>query len=69
MMISLPRDLPNIRQIEEELTQPQHKTSGTGKTMVDKQPDGARSPNLADAINMAYFPALRGSTYSIDGIF
>lgn len=56
MLISLPRDLPNLGQIEEELTQPQHKTSGTGKTMVDKQPDGARSPNLADAINMAFFP-------------
>lgn len=69
MMISLPRDLPNIRQIEEELTQPQHKTSGTGKTMVDKQPDGARSPNLADAINMAFFPAKTGSSYSLDNIF
>lgn len=69
MMISLPRDLSNIRQIEEELTQPQHKTSGTGKTMVDKQPDGSRSPNLADAINMAFFPANTGSSYSIDNIF
>jgi len=55
-MISIPADLPNLMQIEEELTQPQHKTSATGKTMVDKQPDGARSPNLADAICMAFFP-------------
>lgn len=69
MMISLPRDLSNIRQIEEELTQPQHKTSGTGKTMVDKQPDGSRSPNLADAINMAFFPAKTGSTYDIRNFF
>jgi len=57
MLISLPSNLPNIGQIEEELTQPQHKTSATGKTMVDKQPDGARSPNLADAIVMAFWPA------------
>ena len=65
MMISLPRDLPNLRQIEDELTQPQHKTSGTGKTMVDKQPDNARSPNLADSINMAFFPCMGASlTYS-----
>ncbi|MGB0854664.1 MAG: PBSX family phage terminase large subunit [Pikeienuella sp.] len=65
MLISIPRDLPNISQIEEELTQPQHKTSGTGKTMVDKQPDNARSPNLADAINMAFFPAAGASlTYA-----
>ncbi|WP_226780333.1 PBSX family phage terminase large subunit [Oceaniglobus trochenteri] len=65
MMIDLPADLPNLAQIEEELTQPQHKTSGTGKTMVDKQPDGARSPNLADAINMAFFPCMAATlTYT-----
>lgn len=56
MLISLPREAANLGQIEEELTQPQHKTSATGKTMVDKQPDGARSPNLADAIVMAFWP-------------
>jgi phage terminase large subunit len=55
-LISIPRDLPNLQQLEGELTQPQHKTSATGKTMVDKQPDGASSPNLADAVVMAYFP-------------
>ena len=58
MLISISRDLPNLMQIEEELTQPQHKTSATGKTMVDKQPDGARSPNLADAVVMAFWPII-----------
>lgn len=61
-LISIPRGLPNLTQIEEELTQPQHKTSATGKTMVDKQPDGARSPNLADAVVMAFWP-IRPSGY------
>lgn len=56
MLISLPSDAPWLVQLEEELTQPQHKTSGTGKTMVDKQPDGARSPNMADAVMMAFWP-------------
>ena len=56
MLISIPRDLPNLLQLEQEITQPQHKTSATGKTMVDKQPDDARSPNLADAVVMAYYP-------------
>jgi len=56
MLISIPRDLPNLQQLEQEITQPQHKTSATGKTMVDKQPDNARSPNLADAVVMAYYP-------------
>lgn len=56
MLISIPRGLKNLQQIEDEITQPQHKASGTGKTMVDKQPDNSRSPNLADAIMMAFFP-------------
>ena len=67
MLISLPRNLPNIGQIEEELTQPQHKTSATGKTMVDKQPDGARSPNLADAIVMAFWPCST-KTFNLAGM-
>lgn len=61
MLISIPRDLPNLTQLEGELTQPQHKTSATGKTMVDKQPDGAASPNLADAVVMAFFPITKQS--------
>jgi len=66
MLISLPRNLKNIDQIEEELTQPHHGTSGTGKTMVDKQPNGSRSPNLADAINMAFYPCA-GANNSWEG--
>lgn len=58
MLISIRADLPHLAQVEEELTQPQHKPSATGKVMVDKQPDGAASPNLADAIVMAYWPVV-----------
>lgn len=67
MLVSLRRNMPNLIQIEEELTQPQHKPSGTGKTMVDKQPDDARSPNLADAIVMAFFPCMQ--TLPTAGVF
>ncbi|WP_425070656.1 PBSX family phage terminase large subunit [Sagittula sp. S175] len=56
-LISIPADLPGLVQLEDELSQPQHKASGRGKTMVDKQPDGAKSPNMADAVVMAFFPA------------
>lgn len=55
-LICIPADLPGLAQLEEELTQPQHKTSATGKTMVDKQPDDSRSPNMADAVVMAFWP-------------
>ena len=56
MLISIPRDLPKLRELQDELSQPQHKLSATGKTMVDKSPDGAKSPNRADAVMMAYHP-------------
>ena len=56
MLASFPRDLPHLDQLLDELGQPQQKTSGTGKTMVDKQPDDSSSPNLADAVVIAYFP-------------
>lgn len=55
-VISIHEGLPNLAQLEEELSQPQHKASGRGKTMVDKQPDGAKSPNMADSVVMAYWP-------------
>ncbi|UAB76973.1 PBSX family phage terminase large subunit [Erythrobacter sp. SCSIO 43205] len=56
MLVSFPPDLPHLEQLLDELGQPQQKTSGTGKTMVDKQPDDSASPNLADSVVMAYFP-------------
>ena len=68
MLISIPRSLPNLLQLEEEITQPQHKASGTGKTMVDKQPNGTSSPNLGDSVVMAYFP-VASSIYSLTGVF
>jgi phage terminase large subunit len=67
-LISIPRGLKNLQQIETELSQPQHKPSATGKTMVDKQPDGAKSPNLADSIVMAYYP-IHKPPMSYTGIF
>jgi len=64
-LISLPADLPYLQQLCEEISQPEQKPSATGKVMVDKQPDGARSPNLADSVVMAYWPA-RQAGYSLD---
>lgn len=55
-LISLPSDLPALRQIEKELSQPTASRSARLKLMVDKAPDGARSPNMGDAIMMAYWP-------------
>ena len=55
-LISLPSDLPTIRKVEKELAQPTSGQSASLKMMVNKKPPGTRSPNLADAIVMAFWP-------------
>jgi phage terminase large subunit len=42
-----------------ELSQPTFTKSKTGKLMIDKKPDSTRSPNLADAVMMAFSPKER----------
>jgi len=56
-LISIRSDIPLLRQIEKELCQATMTMSPkTNKLVVDKSPDGTRSPNVADAIVMCYFP-------------
>lgn len=58
MLFSISRKIPPaiLAKLQDELSQPQQKLSATGKTMVDKQPDNAPSPNLADAVMMVNCP-------------
>jgi phage terminase large subunit len=42
-----------------ELSQPTYYKNGVGKILVNKAPDGTRSPNHADAVMMAYAPRKR----------
>lgn len=39
-----------------ELSQPTYSINGVGKISVNKQPDGTKSPNLADAVMINYAP-------------
>lgn len=55
-LISLPSDLPLLRKVEKELAQPTSGQSASLKMLVNKKPPGTRSPNLADAIVMAFWP-------------
>ncbi len=55
-LISLPSSLPLLHEIERELSQATQSQNGKGKMVVDKKPQGGRSPNLADAIVMCYMP-------------
>lgn len=55
-LISIDSTIPRLQEILMEMTQPVHKTSLNGKTMIDKKPKGASSPNLADSVMMCYNP-------------
>jgi phage terminase large subunit len=61
-LISLDSKLPLLRQIEKELSQPTARKDGRMRLIVDKTPEGTRSPNVADAIVMAYWPIQRAKS-------
>lgn len=56
MLISLREDLPELTGLRLELVQPSYGFTATGKMIVNKAPEGARSPNRADALVMANAP-------------
>jgi len=55
-LISLDSTLPRLHELQMELSQAVHKYNAVGKVLVDKKPAGAKSPNLADAVVIAYNP-------------
>jgi hypothetical protein len=59
-IISIDPQLKELAALQMELSQPTYSINSVGKILVDKQPDGMRSPNLADAVMIAYQPSSRG---------
>jgi phage terminase large subunit len=57
-LISIPSDLPLLRTLQKELSQPTASKGTRMRLVIDKQPEGTRSPNLADAVVMAYWPVV-----------
>jgi phage terminase large subunit len=55
-LISLPSTRPLLRTLEKELSQPTMGKNSRMKLIIERQPEGTRSPNLADAVVMAYWP-------------
>jgi hypothetical protein len=53
-LISIPSDLPYRQKLVGELSQPVYKSNLAGKMLIDKLPEGAMSPNLADAVVIAF---------------
>lgn len=55
-IISLSSSITNKDKLIIELSQPTYSINGVGKIVVDKQPDGTKSPNLADSVMISYAP-------------
>lgn len=58
-IIAIPAELPLRVRLVSELSQPTYSVTSTGKIIVDKTPNGARSPNLADACMIRFSSAHR----------
>lgn len=55
-LISIDSKMDGVNQLVMELSQVKEKHTQTGKVLVDKKPNGAVSPNMADAFVMCYNP-------------
>lgn len=55
-IISISGSMPLKNKLIVELSQPTYSVNGVGKIVVDKKPDGTKSPNLADSAMIAYAP-------------
>ena len=55
-LISISSKIPQLTKLCMELSQPTYSENGAGKLLIDKAPDGAKSPNLADAVMIVYAP-------------
>lgn len=58
-IISIPNGLTHREKLIRELGQPTCIQNNAGKMLIDKRPDGTLSPNLADAVMIAFAPAKR----------
>ncbi len=56
MLIAIRPGFRELSRLLIELSQPTYQRNTAGKILVDKAPDGAASPNLADAVMMAFAP-------------
>lgn len=55
-LISLNPYMPNLQKLCLELSQPTAMQNGAGKMLINKAPEGSKSPNLADSVMMRFAP-------------
>lgn len=58
-IISLDPDLPDLNNLIMQLGQPTYCLNNVGKVVIDKNPEGTHSPDLADAVMMCFQPGSR----------
>ena len=68
VIISISPNCPEITALLMELSQPTYQVNGSGKIVVNKKPDGARSPNLADSVMIVYAPRKLMKLYISDAL-
>lgn len=68
-LISLDSRMPLLEQLKKELAQPTRGQSSQLKMLVEKKPNGMKSPNLADSGVMAFFPLSDGSDTDCRGYY
>lgn len=67
-LISLSSKITLLPKLKKELAQVQYGYSGSLKIVIDKSPEGTKSPNLADACVMCYFPVTDGFARPLSGV-
>lgn len=68
-LISIDSRITLLEQLKKELIQPTVGHSSRLKLLIEKKPDGMRSPNLADSGVMAFFPVTDTSTTTLTGSY
>lgn len=56
-LISISSKIPGLTKLCLELSQPTYYENGAGKLLIDKAPEGAKSPNLADSVMIVFAPS------------
>lgn len=65
-LISLNPKMPGLSRLTQQLSQPTFTQAKSGKMMVDKTPNGAKSPNDADVVMMRFAPRKGKGRYKLD---
>jgi phage terminase large subunit len=65
-LICLAGDMPELAQLTQQLSQSTYTQTTAGKIIIDKTPDGARSPNHCDAAVIRFAPRGRRGRYKLD---